>query len=187
MDVKQSAWWKGAFIRQGDRVQYLFSFLWPTTGNIVSWRFWHKLACISRLRLPRLAVGIVLLTYIQAATIEMGRAERKVSTRHPYRGITIIASRYSNIPPNDQNSSMTMTIVARDDDGRYSSINVDLVKPMSFHRYSLKSASNPMSLTPVRHPTERSRLVCELEVSNSSWARTQLAFRRKYSVLHWRE
>jgi hypothetical protein len=56
----------------------------------------------------------------------MGKAERNVNRRHPYVGTTIMAITYSNMPPNDQNNSMTMMIVARLDEGRYSSINVEL-------------------------------------------------------------
>ncbi len=67
-----------------------------------------------------------ILTYIQTATIDIGKAERIVSKRHPYVGTINIAIRYSKIPPSDQNNSMTIIIVARVDDGRYSSIKVEL-------------------------------------------------------------
>jgi hypothetical protein len=68
----------------------------------------------------------VQLTYIQTATIDMGNADTSVNTRQPYVGIINMAMRYSNMPPNDQNNSITMTIVARVDVGKYSSINVEL-------------------------------------------------------------
>jgi hypothetical protein len=63
--------------------------------------------------------------YIQIATIDIGKAESAVNKRHPYDGTINIATKYSNILPNDQNNSMTIIIVARVVDGKYSSINVD--------------------------------------------------------------
>lgn len=67
-----------------------------------------------------------ILTYIHMATIDMGSADRPVRRRQPYVGTTYIAVRYSKILPNDQKNSMTMIIVARVVDGKYSNINVEL-------------------------------------------------------------
>jgi len=58
--------------------------------------------------------------------MDIGRAERTVNKRHPYDGTINIAITYSKIPPNDQNNSITMIIDARVEDGKYSSIKVDL-------------------------------------------------------------
>ncbi len=58
--------------------------------------------------------------------MDIGKAESAVNKRHPCVGTISIASTYSNIPPNDQNNSITIIIVARVVDGKYSSINVDL-------------------------------------------------------------
>ncbi len=60
--------------------------------------------------------------------MDIGKAERMVNNRQPYDGIIYIAIRYSKIPPNDQNNSITIMIVAREDDGKYSSIKVELKK-----------------------------------------------------------
>jgi hypothetical protein len=61
--------------------------------------------------------------------MDIGRAERIVNKRQPYAGTIYIAMRYSKIPPNDQNNSIIMIIVAREDDGKYSSIKVELNIP----------------------------------------------------------
>ena len=71
-------------------------------------------------------ISNLILTYIQIATTDIGRAESAVNKRHPCDGTIIIAIKYSKILPNDQNNSMAIIIVARAVDGRYSSINVDL-------------------------------------------------------------
>jgi hypothetical protein len=67
-----------------------------------------------------------ILTYIQRATIDIGKAESAVNKRQPWVGTSIIAIRYSNILPNDQNNSITMMIFARVFEGKYSSIKVEL-------------------------------------------------------------
>ena len=58
--------------------------------------------------------------------MNIGKAERAVNIRHPYDGIIIIAMRYSNILPSDQNNPIMIIIVPRVVDGKYSSINVEL-------------------------------------------------------------
>lgn len=58
--------------------------------------------------------------------MDIGKAEITVNTRHPYSGTINIPIRYSKIPPNDQNNSITIIIVARLADGKYSSIKVEL-------------------------------------------------------------
>ena len=78
-------------------------------------------------------ISNLLLTYIQIATIDIGRAESAVNKRHPYDETTIIAITYSNILPNDQNNSITIIIVARIVYGRYSIINVDLERIFNHH------------------------------------------------------
>ena len=73
----------------------------------------------------------------------MGIAERMVRICHPYAGIINIAVRYSKILPNDQNNEITMTIVARVVDGKYSSIRVDLNNGCDFLFESFLSISYP--------------------------------------------
>ena len=70
----------------------------------------------------------ILLTYIHIATIDIGKAERPVNRRQPYVGTTNIAVTYSKMLPNDQNTSIIITIAARLVDGKYSNINVGLKK-----------------------------------------------------------
>lgn len=88
-----------------------------------------------------------ILTYIQIATIDIGKAERIVNIRHPYVGTINIAKRYSKILPNDQNSSITTIMVARIDDGKYSSINVELKYFIKNISCSLFNCCLPLSST----------------------------------------
>ena len=73
-----------------------------------------------------------LLTYIQIAIIDIGKAERPVNKRQPCVGVRIIAITYSKILPIDQKTSITITQVARVVDGRYSNINVELNKQIIY-------------------------------------------------------
>jgi hypothetical protein len=114
--------------------------------------------------------------------MDIGNAERAVNKRHPYVGTINIAIRYSNIPPNDQNNSITITIVARVDDGKYSSIKVELnIKHII---ENICQCSFFSSLTLEQHLIKQIQHMFLLKVSNNNWEQKLSTIQIQYLILH---